>query len=439
MAAEPATLLPAAGEKAAWWKYALAAPPQGWQRVELDDSAWREGPAGFGTSGTPGAVVGTPWSTPDIWLRTGFHYDGRPFRVASLLVHHDEDVTVYLNGEKIFQAASYVTDYESHDVTAAVRKVLRTGRNLLAATCHQTYGGQYVDAGLVLDAAEMPSQRLALPPLKPLFDYPLRDPSVCIGGDGMYYLTGTTGFPTWWKTNEGIRVWRSADLRQWEPLGLVWKIEEGTWQKKVHGDKRALWAPEIHYLKEAFWLTYSMNFGGCGLLRSTSGKAEGPYADVHPSGPLTGNIDASLFQDSDGKVYFVWQNGMIARLNDEMTDLAEAPRHLKPANHRQVGFEGAFLTKVGNRYHLVCAEFNQGNYDCMVATSEHVYGPYGPRYLAIPHGGHNMLFRDKAGDWWSTFFGHDPRAPFRERPAILRIEWDSEGRVRPLNQSPGGH
>jgi hypothetical protein len=43
-----------------------------------------------------------------------------------------------------------------------------------------------------------------------------------------------------------------------------------------------------------------------------------------------------------------------------------------------------------------------------------------------------MLFRDKTGVWWSTFFGSDPRAPFRERPAILRIEWGKEGRIRPL-------
>jgi len=68
----------------------------------------------------------------------------------------------------------------------------------------------------------------------------------------------------------------------------------------------------------------------------------------------------------------------------------------------------------------------------MIAASEKVYGPYGARYLAIPHGGHNMLFRDKAGRWWSTFFGNDPRAPFRERPAILRIEIGEDRRVRPL-------
>lgn len=270
-----------------------------------------------------------------------------------------------------------------------------------------------------------------LPPLEPLFDYPLRDTSICIGGDGLYYLTGTTGHPTWWKTNEGIRVWKSADLKKWEPLGLVWKIDDGTWQKQKHGENRALWAPEIHYIKGTFWLTHCMNYGGTGLLKSTSGKAAGPYIDVHPAGPLTDKIDASLFADDDGKVYFVWQNGMIARLNDEMTELAEKPRHLKPADHIQVGFEGAFLTKINKRYYLVCAEFIKGDYHCMIAQADNIYGPYGPRYLAVPHGGHNMLFKDKEGQWWATFFGNDAHAPFRERPGLLRIEFDAAGQVRP--------
>jgi beta-xylosidase len=284
-------------------------------------------------------------------------------------------------------------------------------------------------AASIARAAEPEQPKLL--PLKPLFDYPLRDPSICVGGDGLYYLTGTTGYPTWWKTNEGIRVWRSADLKTWKPLGLVWKIDDGTWQRQKHGEKRALWAPEIHYIKGTFWLTLSMNFGGTGLLKSTSGKAEGPYVDVHPKGPLTGNIDASIFDDDDGKVYFVWQNGMVARLNDEMTELAEPPRKLKPANNNEVGFEGAFLTKINKQYYLACAEFIHGDYHCMIAQSASIYGPYGPRYLAIPHGGHNTLFKDKEGQWWSTFFGSDPHAPFRERPAILRIEFDATGHVRP--------
>jgi xylan 1,4-beta-xylosidase len=288
---------------------------------------------------------------------------------------------------------------------------------------------------MAIAACSASAEEPKLPPLKPVFDFPVRDTSVCLGPDGVYYLTGTTGHPTWWQTNEGIRLWKSTDLKSWKPLGFVWKIEQGTWQKVKHGQDLALWAPEIHYIKGTYWLTLCMNFSGTALLKSTSGRAEGPYVDVHPQGPLTGEIDASLFADDDGKVYFVFQNGKIARLNDKMTELAEKPRLLKPSNAEQVGFEGAFLTKIDGRYTLVCAEFNDRlgtkTYDCMAASAKDIYGPYGPRYLAIPHGGHNMIFKDKQGQWWSTFFGSDPKAPFRERPAILRIEIDRDGHIRP--------
>lgn len=269
--------------------------------------------------------------------------------------------------------------------------------------------------------------------LKPLFDFPVRDTCVCVAPDA-YYLTGTTGAPTWWETNEGIRIWRSTDLKKWEPLGLVWSFEkDGTWQKKVVNGRRALWAPELHYLKGTFWLTYCLNYegGGTGLLKSTTGKAEGPYVDVKPDGPLTNEIDASLFQDDDGTVYWVYQNGKIARMKEDMTGLAEEPRLLKPANAGQVGFEGAFIFKANGRYHLVCADFVQDEYHCLVASSDKLMGPYGDRFLAVPHGGHNMFFRDKSGAWWSTFFGNDAHAPFRERPAILPVEFGLGSEVRP--------
>lgn len=146
--------------------------------------------------------------------------------------------------------------------------------------------------------------RPALPPLKPLFDFPLRDTCICVADDGWYYLTGTTGYPTWWQTNEGIRVWKSPDLKSWEPLGLVWTFErDGTWQKEFkermnsRGETerlRAIWAPEIHFFRGTFWIAYCVNYGGTGILKSTSGKAEGPYVDIKPGGPLTGEIDASL-------------------------------------------------------------------------------------------------------------------------------------------------
>ncbi len=267
--------------------------------------------------------------------------------------------------------------------------------------------------------------------LRPLFDYPVRDTCICLGPDDTYYLVGTTGHPTWWKTNEGVRLWKSKDLKNWEPLGLVWSFEKDvTWQKK-QGDNQAIWAPEIHYINGDFWITYCVNYGGTGILRSSTGRAEGPYVDVKTDGPLTDEIDASLFRDDDGKVYFVYQNGKIARMKDDMSGLAEQPKLLKPANAEQVGFEGAFLFKANGRYYLSCADFIDDRYHCYVAGSEHLYGPYGNRYLAVPHGGHNMFFKDAKGHWWSTFFGNDQDAPFREKPGLLPVRLGLDGEPRP--------
>ncbi len=294
-------------------------------------------------------------------------------------------------------------------------------------------------------ATELPQDRgdkimPPMPPLKPLLEMPLRDTSVTLAPDGFYYLTGTTGAPTWWTTNEGIRMWKSRDLKTWQPMGFVWTFDkDATWQKRFDaGGRRALWAPEIYYTHGTFWLAYSMNYdtGGTGLLKSTSGKAEGPYVDVKTDGPITSGIDASLFEDDDGTVYYVWQEGRIAKMNAEMTDI-EGPTHiLPPTNFIHVGFEGAFLFKANGKYYLSCADVtgpagHDQRYDGYVAVSDHLMGPYGPRYIASVSGGHNTYFKDEQGQWWCTFFGSDELTKVRERAAIFRVHFAPDGRVMP--------
>jgi hypothetical protein len=284
-----------------------------------------------------------------------------------------------------------------------------------------------------------------LPPLKPLFDFPLRDTCICLGADGTYYLTGTTGYPDWGMVTENIQVWKSKDLQEWIPVvtkprlrSVVWNVDrDGTWQKKINmvngAPFRPVWAPEIHYLKGTFWIPYCLPLLGTGLLKSTSGQAEGPYLSViQPDKPLTDRIDASMFQDDDGTVYFVYAGGRVARMKDDMSGLAEEPKLIVPANGPYVGFEGAFLFKANGRYHLAAADFAFGDYECYVASSDKIYGPYGDRYVALPHGGHNMFFQDKDKNWWSAFFGNDVHAPFTERPGAFRAAFGADGRIRPL-------
>jgi xylan 1,4-beta-xylosidase len=307
-------------------------------------------------------------------------------------------------------------------------------------------------AGACLSAGE-PTERKPSESMKDLgkhvrllFDGYMRDPSICLGPDGTYYLTGTT------EGQNGIRIWRSKDLKEWKRLDFFWTYGESPWHQNYKKASRPLWAPEIHYLKSTFWLTYSMptytgefKDSGSGLLKSTTGKPEGPYVDVSPDERIGDEIDASLFQDDDGTVYFVWHCGKIRKMKADMSGPAEPGRKLKigvpdpdPAHHTDlcpkihgpdsydhIGYEGVFLFKVGDTYILAASDRWEGKYTCWTATSKNVYGPYGARAPVIPDGGHNMFFKDKEGKWWSTIFN----GPISEKPGILPVDIGTSGQV----------
>lgn len=285
--------------------------------------------------------------------------------------------------------------------------------------------------------------------LKPVMDYPIRDVSICKGPDDLYYMTGTTGDPDMWAVTGDIKIWKSADLHHWLPVitkprkrSTVWNADrDGTWERKIQlrdgAPFRPLWAPEIQYFNHTFWLTYCLPRLGSGILKSTSGKAEGPYEKtLATDAPFNEDIDPALFKDDDGKTYFVSGEGKINPLKDDLSGASGAAVLAVPANAKHVGFEGAFLFKRNGIYYMSCAEFVNGDYHCFVASSTHIYGPYSNRYLVIPHGGHNTFFKDKTGQWWATFFGNDKNAPFRDRPALIKVEFDQNNKIILVNDQP---
>ncbi len=142
-------VVPTSEKQPVQWRYTLQKPAEGWFQPDFDDSGWKRGPGGFGKRGTPGAVVRTPWTSSDIWLRREFELKEVPKETLLLRLHHDEDAEVYLNGVLAARARRFTTDYEEVDILPQARQSLRPGRNVLAIHCRQTRGGQYIDAGLV--------------------------------------------------------------------------------------------------------------------------------------------------------------------------------------------------------------------------------------------------------------------------------------------------
>ncbi len=325
------------------------------------------------------------------------------------------------------------------------------------------------------DAGAMAPPELDAPRSKvaPLFDAPVRDTSICKGGDGAWYLTGTVASagdrsdssdrkgPSDFQNNDGVWLWRSTDLKEWKEMGQVWSIAKqatgpkSAWQKemRVNPDDpagplvRGMVSPEAHYRKDTYWITYSMNGQGTGLLRSTTGKPEGPYEDL---GQFTAEgTDASIFVDdaNGGAAYWVMGQGWMARLKDDLSGLAEAPRLLRCApfpsiphgghepmdsTHapRYAGTAGAFLFKANNRYWLMAAAVRDrigvGCYDTFVAGSDKLEGPYTEPLVAVPHGGQTTVFQGPGDAWFATFSGRDSRAAIRDKPAIVPLEFGLE-------------
>jgi hypothetical protein len=143
------TVLHTAREKAASWSYTTTRPGRRWFQPDFNAGAWKQGESGFGARGTPGGTIRTEWNTPDIWLRRTFTLEDKSVSNLQLSVHHDEDVEVYLNGVQAASATGYTTQYEPLPLNADARAALKPGENLIALHCHQTTGGQYIDAGLV--------------------------------------------------------------------------------------------------------------------------------------------------------------------------------------------------------------------------------------------------------------------------------------------------
>jgi hypothetical protein len=142
-------ILPTSQEQAQDWRYTTTAPAEGWMLPDFDDSAWQAGKGGFDAAITPGAVVGTEWKTGQIWLRKTFSLTWKPAGEPMLMIHHDDDAEVYINGVPAANLGGHTRQYGIASIDPAAAKTLKRGQNTIAISCKQTSGDQFIDAGLV--------------------------------------------------------------------------------------------------------------------------------------------------------------------------------------------------------------------------------------------------------------------------------------------------
>jgi arylsulfatase len=240
----------------------------------------------------------------------------------------------------------------------------------------------------------------------------MRDPYVYLHSDGNYYMTCTrlgniTGGV------QGIEVWRSNNLRDWQSVGVPWSFADSSWIQSVErrpGDEKSefwLWAPELHFLNDKWLAVHTTNRRRANLLVSDGPLLDGRFSE--PVGPDFGHRhDPSIFTDDDGSPWLVWACARIARLKPDFSGLAEEEISIGPSD-RKLGHEGCVIRKIAGKYVLFGTawstdELRRGTYNLYYCTADNLIGPYGPRRFAGRFCGHGTPFQDKQGRWWTTAF-----------------------------------
>lgn len=182
-----------------------------------------------------------------------------------------------------------------------------------------------------------------------------------------------------YKTMDGYHVFSSADLIHWTDHGEVLHSRDVSW-----GVDGYMWAPGAARKNGKYYLYYPhiAKEGGWRVGVAISDRPEGPFKDIgHPIEGLSG-IDPAVFIDDDGQAYIYNGHYTVAKLKENMIELAEearsldyAPRDVLDDDLRRF-HEGPFMHKRNDIYYFSYSNFKNDNFQGWYAMSDNPYGPF---------------------------------------------------------------
>jgi hypothetical protein len=132
-------------------KYVLEVPQKGWEQPAYNDRYWQEGNAAFGKRRDE-VLIKTPWETEHIWVRREVLLDeDLTGKTVYLDYTHDDDVEIFVNGEKVVDTGNAVGVNSRIKLPEKVVSSLKKGRNVIAAHCWNRRGEAFLDFGLSLE------------------------------------------------------------------------------------------------------------------------------------------------------------------------------------------------------------------------------------------------------------------------------------------------
>ncbi|WP_053218429.1 family 43 glycosylhydrolase [Virgibacillus senegalensis] len=300
----------------------------------------------------------------------------------------------------------------------------------------------------------------------PVYEPVLADPSIIKADDGYYYAYGTED--AWGDDSDTklVPIVRSKDLTEWEFIGEAFE-NKPDWK-----GTGSLWAPDIHYYRDSYYLYYSLSVWGDsnpGIGVAVSDSPEGPFED---KGKLFTSeeigVDNSIdpfFYHEDNQAYLIW--GSFRGIYG--IELAEDGLSVQgePFEIAGTDYEAPYIVKRDEHYYFFgskgsCCEGENSSYHVAIGRADSFKGPYvdlegkaltengGTTILTADADskfagpGHNAIITDEDGEDWIVYHAiekEDPllwtgasRRPLMIDPINWQDGWPAVGNGKPSEE-----
>lgn len=254
-----------------------------------------------------------------------------------------------------------------------------------------------------------------------------------------------------WFCMADYHVFSSENLTDWTDHGMIVSQNKVAW---VDSASYSMWAPDCIERNGKYYFYFPANKNvadangrkGFGVGVAIADKPEGPYTPL--SEPIKGvnGIDPNVFIDKDGQAYLYWAMGniMVAKLKDNMTELASEPQII--ANLPQKGLkEGPFLFERNGIYYLTIPHVENKIERLEYAIGDSPMGPFKMAGVVMDESPVNcwtnhQSFVEYKGQWY-LFYHHNDYSPKFDKNRSIRVDslsFNTDGTIRKVTPTLRG-
>ena len=156
------TVIPTGKEKPFAARYTFEQPQGDWMKPEYKDTGWKTGNGAFGLDIEPlvNYPIQTRWDTKQVWVRRTIELPNTNFEDLVLLVNHNDDVEIYINGVLVNSCGPCISsNYAPYKLPPAAKAALKKGTNVIAARGQNNSGRAFLDFGIVRETKTVPVAR----------------------------------------------------------------------------------------------------------------------------------------------------------------------------------------------------------------------------------------------------------------------------------------